>query len=64
MRFGFKVYGCFGDVLYSTPVLKYLSKCHGDKLDIETDAWVNGIYFVSLIQEGKYRGSIKLKIEK
>ena len=37
MRFGFKVSGCFGDVLYSTPVLKYLSKCHGDKLDIETN---------------------------
>ena len=36
MRFGFKISGCFGDVLYSTPVLKYLSKCHGDKLDIET----------------------------
>jgi hypothetical protein len=39
-------------------------KLGDDKLDIETDAWVNGIYFVSLIQEGKYRGSIKLKIEK
>jgi hypothetical protein len=37
MRFGFKISGCFGDVLYSTPVLKYLSKCHGDKLDIETN---------------------------
>lgn len=36
-RFGFKISGCFGDVLYSTPVLKYLSKCHNDKLDIETN---------------------------
>ena len=26
MRYGFKISGCFGDVLYSTPVLKYLSK--------------------------------------
>jgi len=37
MRFGFKISGCFGDVLYSTPILKYLSKCHKDKLDIETN---------------------------
>ena len=37
MRFGLKISGCFGDVLNSTPVLKYLSKCHGDKLDIETN---------------------------
>jgi len=37
MRFGFKISGCFGDVLYSTPVLKYLSNCHGDKLDVETN---------------------------
>lgn len=36
-RFGFKISGCFGDVLYSTPILKYLSKCHNDKLDIETN---------------------------
>ena len=27
----------FGDVLYSTPVLKYLSKCHNDVLDVETN---------------------------
>ena len=39
-------------------------KLGDDKLNIETDVWVNGIYFVSLIQDGKYRGSIKLKIEK
>lgn len=37
MRFGFKISGCFGDVLNSTPVLKYLSQCHNDKLDIETN---------------------------
>ncbi len=37
LRFGFKISGCFGDVLYSTPVLKYLSKCHNDKLDVETN---------------------------
>ena len=36
-RFGFKISGCFGDVLYSTPVLRYLSRCHNDKLDIETN---------------------------
>jgi len=37
MKFGFKISGCFGDVLYSTPVLKYLSKCHNDVLDVETN---------------------------
>jgi len=37
MRYGFKISGCFGDVLYSTPVLKYLSKCHNDRLDVETN---------------------------
>lgn len=36
-KFGVKVSGCFGDVLYSTPTIKYLSKCHGQKLDIETN---------------------------
>lgn len=35
-----------------------------EKLDVETESWSNGVYFVSLIQDGKYRGSIKLKIEK
>jgi hypothetical protein len=37
MRYGFKISGCFGDVLYSLPVLKYLSICHNDKLDVETN---------------------------
>jgi PKD repeat protein len=35
-----------------------------EKLNVETEAWASGVYFVSLIQEGKYRGTIKLKIEK
>jgi hypothetical protein len=37
MRYGFKIDGCFGDVLYSTPVLRYLSVCHNDKIDVETN---------------------------
>lgn len=37
MRFGFKISGCFGDVLNSTPTLRYLSQCHSDKLDVETN---------------------------
>jgi ADP-heptose:LPS heptosyltransferase len=37
MRYGFKIEGCFGDVLYSTPVLRYLSVCHNDKIDVETN---------------------------
>lgn len=36
-KFGLKISGCFGDVLYSTPILKYLSKCHNQKFDIETN---------------------------
>ena len=51
MRFGFKISGCFGDVLYSTPVLKYLSKCHKDKLDIETN-------FPEIFENNPYVGII------
>lgn len=34
---GFKVSGCFGDVLNSTPVLKYFSLSHNRKLSVETN---------------------------
>lgn len=45
--FGFKASGCFGDVLYSTPVLKYISLCHNQKIDVETnqpELFVNNPY--------------------
>lgn len=50
-RFGFKASGCFGDVLYSTPVLRYLSKCYNDKLDVETNQpglFINNPYVGSI----------------
>jgi len=34
---GFKVSGCFGDVLNATPVLRYFSKSHNRKLSVETN---------------------------
>lgn len=34
---GFKISGCFGDVLNSTPVLRYFSLSHNRKLSIETN---------------------------
>ena len=34
---GFKISGCFGDVLNSTPLLKYFSLAHNRKLSIETN---------------------------
>jgi ADP-heptose:LPS heptosyltransferase len=37
MELGFKISGCFGDVLNSTPLLKYFSKSHNRKLSVETN---------------------------
>jgi hypothetical protein len=34
---GFKISGCFGDVLNSTPLLKYFSLSHNRKLSVETN---------------------------
>lgn len=36
-KFSVKINGCFGDVLYSTPVIKYISKSHSEKIDVETN---------------------------
>lgn len=36
-KFGIKISGCFGDVLYFTPTLRYMSRCHNQKLDLETN---------------------------
>lgn len=50
-RFGFKASGCFGDVIYSTPVLRYLSKCHRVKVDVETnqpELFINNPYVGSI----------------
>ena len=51
MRYGFKIDGCFGDVLYSIPVMKYLSICHNDKIDVETN-------FPILFKNNPYVGKI------
>lgn len=37
VKYGMKISGCFGDVLYSTPTIRYMSLCHGQKMDIETN---------------------------
>jgi hypothetical protein len=36
-KYGLKFSGCFGDVLYSTPTLRYMSLSHNQKMDIETN---------------------------
>lgn len=36
-KFGIKVSGCFGDVLYSTPTVRHISKCHNQKIMVETN---------------------------
>lgn len=54
--FGFKASGCFGDVLYSTPVLKYISLCHNQKIDVETnqpELFVNNPYVGSIFNPEK-----------
>lgn len=37
MEYGIKIKGCFGDVLYSIPIIKYISKSQDKKLLLETD---------------------------
>jgi hypothetical protein len=36
-EFGIKIAGCLGDIVNITPVIKYLSKCHNQKLYLETN---------------------------
>ncbi len=36
-KYGIKVSGCFGDVLYSTPTIRYMSLAHNQKMDLETN---------------------------
>ena len=36
IKFGINASGTFGDVLYMTPVIAYLSKCHNQKIHVET----------------------------
>lgn len=36
-KYGLKISGCFGDVLYSTPTLRYMSISHNQKMDLETN---------------------------
>ena len=47
MELGFKISGCFGDVLNSTPVLRYLSTSQNRKLSVETnrpEVFINNPY--------------------
>ena len=36
-KYGLKISGCFGDVLYSTPAIRYMSLAHNQKMDLETN---------------------------
>jgi len=36
-EFGIKISGCLGDIINITPVIKYLSRCHNQKLYLETN---------------------------
>lgn len=36
-KYGLKISGCFGDVLYSTPIIRYMSVSHNQKMDLETN---------------------------
>ena len=36
--FGFKISGALGDIINTTPIVRYLSKCHNQKLLLETDS--------------------------
>lgn len=36
-KFGIKISGCLGDIINVTPVIKYLSRCHNQKLYLETN---------------------------
>ena len=36
-KFGIKISGCLGDIINVTPVIKYLSGCHNQKLYLETN---------------------------
>ena len=31
-KYGFKISGCLGDIVNATPVFKYVSRCHNQKL--------------------------------
>ena len=36
-KYGFKISGCLGDIVNATPVFKYVSRCHNQKLLLETN---------------------------
>jgi hypothetical protein len=36
-EFGIKISGALGDIINITPVIKYLSRCHNQRLYLETD---------------------------
>ena len=37
VEFGIRVSGCLGDIVNATPIFKYLSRCHNQKLSLETN---------------------------
>lgn len=50
-EYGIKISGCFGDVLYSTPTLKYMSLSHNQKMYLETnrpELFINNPYVLKI----------------
>ena len=45
-KYGFKISGCLGDIVNATPVFKYVSRCHNQKLLLETNLPSTGIHQV------------------
>ena len=36
-KFGISISGCMGDIINITPTIKYFSRCHNQKLYLETN---------------------------
>lgn len=58
-KYGLKISGCFGDVLYSTPTLRYMSLSHNQKMYLETnrpELFINNPYVLEIFnpEEGQF----------
>ena len=55
-EFGFKISGALGDIINTIPVIKYLSKCHNQRLHLETDfarLFINNPYIEKIYDTNK-----------
>jgi hypothetical protein len=56
IKVGLIIKGCFGDLLYTTPIVKYISKIYGYKISIETDfpsIFINNPYIENIFDSTK-----------